>query len=111
MSQNIDDSLRKENIIKTGFLFKKSKYLGRWKKRFVVLTDHYIFSYADDKPDADCTMNLLLKNCFGPKHVETENKNEFGFSFCCDGKIYCFKTNTLEEKLEWFNTLRESLSK
>ena len=110
MSQNNNDDLKKENIIKTGFLYKKSKYLGNWKKRFIVLTDNYIFSYTDEKPDSECTMNLLLKDCYGPKNLEMENKNEYGFSFCNDGKIYCFKTNRLEEKHEWFTTLRDALA-
>ena len=56
------------------------------------------------------SMNLTLSECFGPKHLQMESNDEYGFCFCNDGKIYCFKTNSLDEKNEWFNTLRESLS-
>ena len=105
-----NDSLQNEKIIKKGFLYKKSKYLGNWKKRYIILTEHYIFAYTDDKPGADCTMNLALAESYGPKHLQMDTKEEFGFSFCNDAKIYCFKTNNLEEKNEWFNALRESLS-
>ena len=105
-----NDSFQNEKIIKKGFLYKKSKYLGNWKKRYIILTENYIFAYTDDKPGADCTMNLTLTDSYGPKHLKLDIKEEFGFSFCNEGKIYCFKTNNLEEKNEWFNTLRESLS-
>ena len=105
-----NDNINNEKIIKKNFLFKKSKYLGNWKKRFIVLTDNYIFAYTDDKPDSECTMNLTLCDSFGPKHLQLESKDEYGFSFCNDGKIYCFKTRDINEKNEWFNKLRESLS-
>ena len=110
MNRNNNDNLQNEKIIKKGFLFKKSKYLGNWKERYIVLTNNYIFSYTDDKPDAECTMNLVLKECFGPKLLEMDNQKEFGFCFCNDGKIYCFKTTNSQEKNEWFTTLREALS-
>ncbi len=55
-------------------------------------------------------MNLVLKDCFGPKHLEMDNQKEFGFCFCNDGKIYCFKTSNSQEKNEWFTSLREALS-
>ncbi len=104
------DNLQNEKIVKKGFLNKKSKYLGNWKKRYIVLTENYIFAYTDDTPGAECTMNLTLSECFGPKHLQMESNDEYGFCFCNDGKIYCFKTNSLDEKNEWINTLRESLS-
>ena len=110
MNKNDNDNLQNEKIIKKGFLNKKSKYLGNWKRRYIVLTENYIFAYTDDTPGSECTMNLTLDESFGPKHLQTESPNEYGFSFCNDGKIYCFKTNNLEEKNEWFNILRESLS-
>ena len=110
MSNFNNDSLQKEKIIKKGSLNKKSKYLGNWKRRFIIITDNYIFGYTDDKPGAECTMNLSLNESFGPKHLQMETKDEFAFCFCNDGKIYCFKTNSLEEKNEWFTVLREALS-
>ena len=105
-----NDDIENEKIIKKGFLLKKSKYLGNWKRRFVVLTNNYILAYTDAKPGAECTMNLSLLDTFGPKHLQLESQEEFGFSFCNDNKIYCFKTKNVEEKNDWFAILRESLS-
>ena len=110
MSQENNDSIPSEKIVKKGFLFKKSKYLGNWKKRFIVLTENNIFAYTDENPNAECTMNLTLSDSYGPKHFDPETKDEYGFSFCNDNKIYCFKTKSLEEKNEWFDALREALS-
>ncbi len=55
-------------------------------------------------------MNLTLEDSYGPKNLQLENDNEYGFSFSNEGNTYCFKTNNLEEKNQWFDALRESLS-
>ena len=109
MSNINNDNIQNEKIVKKGFLYKKSKYLGNWKKRYIVLTENYIFAYVDDHPQAECTMNLTLADSYGPKHLQLGN-NEFGFSFENEGHIYCFKSSHQEEKNSWFDTLRESLS-
>ena len=104
------DAYENEKIVKSGYLYKKSKYLGVWKKRYIVLTENYIFAYIDHVPGSECTMNLTLEDSYGPKNLQLENDNEYGFSFSNEGNTYCFKTNNLEEKNQWFDALRESLS-
>ena len=52
----------------------------------------------------------MRKQKSGPKNLQLENDNEYGFSFSNEGNTYCFKTNNLEEKNQWFDALRESLS-
>ena len=108
---SINDNTSNEKIVKTGFLLKRSKYLGKWKKRFIVLTDNYILAYTNDQRGAECTMNLTIKDSFGPKHFDTGNDNEYGFSFANEGKVYSFKTDKKNIKDEWFNLLRETLSR
>ena len=110
MNINGNDNGQQEKIIKKGFLYKKSRYLGVWKRRYIVLTQNYIFAYVDDHPNSECTMNLTVADSFGPKHLQLENENEFGFSFSNEGVVYCFKTNNREEKNAWFNSFRETLS-
>ena len=98
-------------IIKTGFLMKRSKYLGTWNKRFVVLTDKDILSYIDDQKNAECTMDLQLSECYGPKHFNTDDQEyQYGFSFANNGKIYYFKTKDKEENDSWFTQLREAMA-
>ena len=55
-------------------------------------------------------MNLTISDSYGPKHLQLENNNEYGFSFSNEGNIYCFKSDNQEEVNSWFDTLRESLS-
>ena len=109
MSNINNDIYQNEKIVKKGYLYKKSKYLGNWKKRFIVLTENFIFAYVDDQLNSECTMNLTLSDSYGPKNLELGN-NEYGFSFSNEGTIYCFKSNNLEEKNSWFNTLSRILS-
>ena len=105
-----NDVYQNEKIIKKGYLFKKSKYLGNWKKRYIVLTENFIFAYVNDRPNSECTMNLTLSDSYGPKYLKLENNNDYGFSFSNEGTIYCFKSDNKEETDSWFNILRESLS-
>ena len=110
MSNINNDIYQNEKIVKKGYLYKKSKYLGNWKRRYIVLTEKYIFAFVDDQPNSECTMNLTLSDSYGPKHLQLENNKEHGISFSNEGTIYCFKSDKEEEANSWFNTLRESLS-
>ena len=105
-----NDVYQNEKIVKKGYLYKKSKYLGTWKKRYIVLTKNFIFAYVDDQPNSECTMNLTLSDSYGPKYLKLENNNDYGFSFSNEGTIYCFRSDNKEETDSWFNILRESLS-
>lgn len=96
-------------IIKTGFLMKCSKYLSNWKMRYVVLTDKYILTYIGNNFDSECTMDLLLSECFGPKLIST--KDNLTFCFVAEGKKYLFKAKDENERDEWFKILQEKMSK
>ena len=63
----------KLNIIKMGFLNKRSKYLKMWNKfnilksrRYIILTNKNMFSFINDEKSADCTMNLKIIILWAP---------------------------------------------
>ena len=96
-------------ILKTGKLLKCSKYLGHWKMRYVVLTDKYLLTYEEHNLNSECTMDLQLSECFGPKYITTQDNLTFGFF--ADGKKYLFKAKDEKERDDWFNILQEKMSK
>ena len=108
---SVNNETKNVKITKTGFLMKRSKYLGTWNRRFIVLTDNDILSYMNDQPNSECTMDLQLSECYGPKHYNTEDSEfPYGFSFANNSKIYYFKTKDKEECDNWFTQLREAMS-
>ena len=92
-----------------GFLKKKSKYLGLWKTRFFILTNHYFFAFTGVEDDADCTMalNVLninsveqVKNTKNGGNIESEEENKIEneketknhiFALRCNNNSYFFK--------------------
>ena len=96
-------------IIKTGKLLKCSKYLGNWKMRYVVLTDKYLLTYVENNLNSECTMDLELSECFGPKYITIEDN--LTFCFIADGKKYLFRAKDEKERDDWFNILQEKMSK
>ena len=40
-------TVTKENIVKEGWLFKQSRYMKQWKRRYVVLTKENLLTFKD----------------------------------------------------------------
>lgn len=43
-------------------------------RRFIILTNKNLFAFTSDHVDADCTMNLLLKNIESIKYGEEDKE-------------------------------------
>lgn len=96
-------------ILKKGLLMKCSKYLGKWNERYCVLTTERFLTYNREDQDADCTMDLFLKDIFD--FSTTEYEDEYCFSFKCDDKIYRFKAESKESLQEWETEIKNALNK
>ena len=39
------------------------RHINNFLSRFIVLTNKNLYAFTSDDKDADCTMNVVLKNC------------------------------------------------
>lgn len=57
----------------------KVKLSKLYHSRFIVLTNKNLFAFTSDDKDADCTMNLELKNCLKVDLAKAVLKKDFTF--------------------------------
>ena len=86
---------------KEGWLEKKSKYIGEWRKRWMVLTPVYLIAYKEEKGKMEATEKLLLRN------IEQIFDTPQDHDVCLinikllDGKRYQLKAQKKEEAVQW----------
>ena len=97
-------------------------------RRFIVLTNKNIYSFTTDDLQADCTMNLILKNCkmgdvaddeMGKKGtlVSSISYTLKSINFLyqsiyneADGLTYYFQANSELERNEWLRSINLEIS-
>ena len=107
----------KLNIIKMGFLNKRSKYLKMWNKfnilksrRYIILTNKNMFSFINDEKSADCTMNLKIINCSKVEISDDEINKENTFVLRDSERNYYFQADNEFERNKWVTSIRFSVS-
>eukprot|EP01084_Bolivina_argentea_P117167 208126_1 len=104
MALNITN-IEQQEIVKEGWLEKKSKHIRSWRKRWVVLTVNnlscnlYTFKTENEYKDATGIINLS-----NVSSVSTKNNTQF---YINDDTLYntYFKCKGLEEQEQWVNII------
>ena len=103
------DKKPKGTVILYGFLKKQSKHLMKWKTRFCILTNHYLFAFTGVENDADCTFAFNIINATGVEKVEEKNKNKYTFVIKSDEHDYYFRAEEDEFREIWINEINKLL--
>ena len=102
-----ENNLRSRDVKKEGYLLKKSKILGQWRNRWMVLTSNYLFAYEEQNCKGPHTEKLLLRNI----DQVVEGAHEQGYYIfnikTKDGKGLYLKSQQREEVLSWIQELRK----
>eukprot|EP01084_Bolivina_argentea_P009661 18028_1 len=88
-------------ILKQGWLQKKTKYIGSWKMRWVVLKGQYLFLFKNKNINTKATETIRLSttNC-------VVSLLDTMFSIQGDNK-YEFKSNSTVNKTQWVNAINK----
>ena len=104
----------KGKAICSGFLKKKSKYIGLWKTRFILLSTNYLFAFTGVEKDADCTMALKIEQIEYVKIADEEIKKENSFVIkSTEPKNYyfhCFSENPTNERDKWIQHIQSQIN-
>ena len=92
--------------IREGWLFKRSRFLKDWRKRWVVLTTNYIYTFTANNYD-EVTDTIDLKNVSNYKsYLKTDEEMiPAGFKIRCMDDMYYFSAKDVNEKWSWLVTL------
>jgi len=86
---------------KEGWLEKKSKFLGEWRKRWIVLTPAYLFTYKEENGKMEVTEKVLLKNIEQIFDTPQDSGSCLIDMKLMDGKKYQMRAQTKEEAIQW----------
>jgi len=95
--------------IKEGWVWKQSRYLKRWRRRWLVLTPHTLQSYKkrSDRNPTEIIKGALVR-CGVPESNITHQK-----TFCVgvDKRTFVMVSDTEGEKDEWIESISKTLKK
>ena len=98
------------NVLKAGFLKKRSKYLHLWKTRFCILTKKFFFAFTGIEKDTDCTMTLELEKCKDCWNTDEDIGKHNSFSIRTNNMLYYFMAENENERNEWISLIKANLS-
>lgn len=95
--------IRDQDIVKSGYLLKQSKYLRQWKQRWIVLTNQYICSYESQggHMGSSPTEYLLLKDCTTVRSSEDETGKPNSFKVESADRTFFLVAPSNEDKEAW----------
>jgi len=99
-----------EVIYKEGWVYKQSKYLKEWRRRWVVLTPRLLCSFREPgNYRVTPTEQVWLKDCSSVKSAEEETRQANGFRVDSAGRIYYFYTEEHEDKEAWIGAIGRAM--
>ena len=93
-----------------GWLSKQSRFLKKWRRRFVVLTNTQLLTYKDENINEAPTEKLSLKRCTAVKSADTQTQKLHSFCVHCGGNDYFFFAETADEKDRWIGLISGLIS-
>eukprot|EP01084_Bolivina_argentea_P194028 332873_1 len=91
-------TIDKHKIIKQGWLHKKGKHLGDWRKRWVILTREYLYVRKEQTAVGSAKTLIKLSN------ISVSSFSGLVFQIKGDDN-YLFKAEIESEKMDWINCM------
>ena len=96
--------------MKYGFLQKRSAWLRRWDKRWVMMTEGSVFYFESFNQATRANGEIELDGCkVADADSETGKKNTFGIYHPPRRDVF-FQASSSEERIEWISALQSMLT-
>ncbi|CAG9331021.1 unnamed protein product [Blepharisma stoltei] len=95
-----------DTIIKEGRINKCSRFFKVWRRRWMVLTPHFLVLFKRqqayrDKP----TEKIKLRDCSTVKSAEEETKKDFAFRIDSKDRVFFFSAQDANDKEAWIGSI------
>ena len=107
-------SINRADIIKEGFLDKESRYRKIWRKRWCVLTNKTLYTFANKDSYSNPTEEIETTKMKTVKTDETrglKQGNEFFIRIELQDDVFVLKANTFEDKESWIGAIGKAMIK
>eukprot|EP01084_Bolivina_argentea_P258428 435672_1 len=91
-------------VVKEGWLDKKSRYIGSWRRRWIVLTSNALYTFKNEKVYKDPTEVFEISSInFATTFTKSEQINMFFIQQ--NQTVIHFKASTVSAKENWIKTI------
>lgn len=99
--------IRDQDIVKSGYLLKQSKYLRTWKQRWIVLSNQYLCSYESQGGHMGSapTEYLLLRDCSTVRSADDDTGKEHSFKIESSDRTFYLVAASSQEKEAWIGVI------
>lgn len=99
--------IRDQDIVKSGYLLKQSKYLRQWKQRWIILSNQYLCSYESQGGHMGSTPTeyLFLRDCTTVKSADEETGRENSFKVESNERTFYLVASSSSEKESWIGVI------
>lgn len=92
-----------------GWLFKQSRFLKTWRRRYAVLTETHLITYKNENINESPTEIITIKNCNGVKSAEDDTKKNYSFRIDYGGEYFFFHVTNQQEKDKWVGLISKQI--
>eukprot|EP00347_Sterkiella_histriomuscorum_P021365 403334236 len=108
---NLIPEVTAADIQKEGYLYKQSRFIKEWRKRWFVLTKSHILSFKDERVYKNPTEVILISSCSTVKSVEEEINKPNAFKLEVNGRTYYMQAENYADKESWIGALGKAMIK
>lgn len=94
-----------QNIVKEGWLEKRSRFLKGWRRRWIVLTPHYICTFKKQGQYKDPTEKILLAEFSSFFFADEEVNKQNSFKMITHDREFYFAADDTTNRDEWLSAL------
>jgi len=93
--------IRRNDIIKEGWLMKESRHLKAWRRRWCVLTPQYLFTFRDQGQYKSPTEHICLRECSKVETADNDTGEKNSFCVHTSSRVLKMIADTSAEKETW----------
>eukprot|EP00929_Paragymnodinium_shiwhaense_P042530 TRINITY_DN21996_c0_g1_i1.p1 TRINITY_DN21996_c0_g1~~TRINITY_DN21996_c0_g1_i1.p1 ORF type:complete len:122 (-),score=27.83 TRINITY_DN21996_c0_g1_i1:164-529(-) len=97
--------IHREDITKEGWLVKQSKFMKDWRRRWMVLTPHYLCSFKTQGDYRNPSEVLRLSECSTVKSAAEELGKENSFRVDAPNRIFYLIADSAADKEAWIGSI------
>ena len=101
--------LRESDILFKGWLFKESRFMKKWRRRYAVITKNHFYTYADDRMTSSPTEILIFRHFDSVSSSEDKTNKYNSFMVVYQGTPFSFYCDSFEEKTKWIKLMAKRI--
>lgn len=104
------NSVRRDDVIKEGYLVKQSRFLKQWRTRWFVLTPKELSSFKFQDMQEDATEIIPLCDCTDVKPSDATTGKENSFELHMLDRVFYITAASSLEKESWITAIKRAIA-